>query len=37
VYYRVLVTRQDVPPEFTDALVEHFLTGPHPTSVQEDQ
>jgi AcrR family transcriptional regulator len=25
VYYRVLITRQDVPPEFTDALVNRYL------------
>jgi AcrR family transcriptional regulator len=25
VYYRALVTRQDVPPSFTDALVAHYL------------
>jgi AcrR family transcriptional regulator len=27
VYYRVLVTRQGVPPQFTDALVAHYLAG----------
>ena len=25
VYYRLLITRQAVPPRFTDALVDHFL------------
>jgi hypothetical protein len=25
VYYRVLITRQAVPPRFTDALVERYL------------
>ena len=27
IYYRVLVTRQSVGPEFTDALVERYLAG----------
>jgi AcrR family transcriptional regulator len=27
VYYRLLITRQGVPPAFTDALVDHFLAG----------
>jgi hypothetical protein len=27
VYYRVLVTRQSVPPQFTDAVVDHYLAG----------
>ncbi|HEY2288900.1 MAG TPA: TetR/AcrR family transcriptional regulator [Streptosporangiaceae bacterium] len=30
VYYRILVTRQDVPPAFTDALVDRYLAqAPH--------
>jgi AcrR family transcriptional regulator len=28
VYYRVLITGQPVPPEFTDALVDQYLAGP---------
>jgi len=27
VYYRVLVTRQSVPPQFTDVLVESYLAS----------
>jgi hypothetical protein len=28
VYYRVLITRQDVPRQFTDALVDRYLAQP---------
>jgi len=32
IYYRVLITGQSVPPEFTDALVDRYLALAHPGS-----